>query len=218
MKSIGGRRKATLYVTTLIVISACLSVVKGQGSKDTMNARESKLILRMTDHKRAAEQYVAWIKALYAHQPTILSEVQERYLVANSKFNAFVDTLGLYLVNNPKDVQSDAFKDLTNEAERAAEAFRSYAKRLIEIERAKRSATKEAAAAAVATTGAPMSPLFGSEEDKWKWIENLPKIYKVAVDIFNAEKNRKREARVLFVSNMKQQTLWREWSRIDPAL
>ena len=214
MKSIGGCRKATLYVTTLILLSACLSVVNAQGSQSTLTEPESKLIQRMTEHKRAAEQYVALVKGLYARQPTILTEAHEKYLLANSKFNGFVDTFGLYLVDKPNEVKSKGFKEMANEAEQAAEAFRSYAGKLIKIERAQRSAAKESTATAVGVTIS--RPLF-EPEDKWKLIENLPKIYKVAVEIFKAEKSRKREARLLFVSNMKQQTVWREWSRIDPA-
>ncbi|HJP93786.1 MAG TPA: hypothetical protein VJ875_17635 [Pyrinomonadaceae bacterium] len=206
MKNTTGFRIANLYWSILVILASCLSAAaKSQPAQESLTDRESKLIIKMNEHKRAAEQYVAAIKSLYARNPATLTEAYEKYLHANSKFNAFVDTLGLYLVERPKEAQSKVFKDSANETDLIAKEFERYARELIN------SKLPQSSGAAIGGG----QPLFGP--GNWGWIEKIPAIYKVARDIFDAEKKRTREVRVAFVSNMKQQTIWREWGRIDPA-
>lgn len=206
MKKVGGFGKAKLCLGILALLASCISA-KGQSTQESLTARESKLILKMSEHKLASEQYVALIKSLYARNPNTLTEAYEKYLQANSKFNAFVNTLGLYLVDRPKDARDKVFKDLANETDLVAREFQSYARELIDARLPNTSGAR---------TRADTLQIFGPS-GKWDLFEVLPKIYKIATEMFEAEKKRKREARVRFVSNMKEQTVWREWSRIDPA-
>lgn len=233
MKSL--RYKFALVVTSLaLVLTPIGSSVRFQEKETPEKPLDQKFIQmqRIYERSRRAARYAARVKAKYANDPKTTSVAQNRYEMAKDKFDSWLTVLGLAIVHKQKAaMEGPQFKTIADEADKAANDFEAFAETLTRVEepnpltgqsaiasemqsmsiRNARLGKGGMASAAIAETSAP-------PPSQAQIVAEI--IVGIGFTIYNKIKDRQAAERQQFVTDMREQISWRDWSSIknDPSI